>query len=101
MVTEQPQEHAEWVEDQLRYRVLLSVYERAGAHCATSVLAEQVESDVNLPGDTLSDELALLEEWKYLFTVGPGPRICITPKGIRYIEQSAGRRKSLRIRTFR
>lgn len=87
----------EWKDERTRYRILDSVYRRAGGTCTESVAASAIADDLGIASDRLRRILAQLAEGGYLFAVGPGPLVCITPRGIRYIEKSAGRRKSLRL----
>jgi hypothetical protein len=90
-------ENPKWREERLCYQVLRAVYERAGGDCTATTTGAVLQSDLPIDADDLFRILRLLEEHRYLFRVGPGPELCITPKGIRYIEWAAGRRQTLRI----
>lgn len=91
-------EHPEWRVERLSYQALRAVYRRTGGNCTVSTTGATLRSDLSIPAEDLFNILGLLEEHGYLFRVGPGPELCITPKGIRYIERAAGRRQSLRLR---
>lgn len=91
-------EYPEWLDEQLCYRVLRAVYQRTGGDCTASTTGSVLQSDLPVDAGDVFRILALLEEHHYLFRVGPGPELCITPKGIRYIERGAGRRQTLRLR---
>ena len=86
-----------WNEEQLRYRVLGAAHRHTGGDCTRSVVGAALGADLDVPYEELHRVLSCLEEHGYLFHIGPGPRLCITPKGIRYIERAAGRRRSLRL----
>jgi hypothetical protein len=85
-----------WSEEQLRYRVLRWVYERAGGTCTTCVTGEEIGSSLGLCYEDLFRVVYFLESRHFLFRMDAGFRLCVTPKGIRYIERVAGRRRSLR-----
>lgn len=91
-------ENPEWLEERLCYGVLRAVYERTGGGCTATTTGAALQSDLSVDAEDLFRIVRLLEEHQYLFLVGPGPELCITPKGIRYIERAAGRRQSLRLR---
>lgn len=97
-----PQEPAQpaWTEEQLRYRVLHWVYERAGGTCTHTVTGEEIGAGLELRYEDLFRVVYFLESHHYLFRMDTGFRVCVTPKGIRYIEQAAGRRRSLRLHTL-
>lgn len=85
-----------WSEERLRYRVLRTVYKRAGADCLRTITGPEVGAELNLPYETLYRAVQALVEAGYLIHLGAGPRICITPLGLRYVEELAGRRESVR-----
>jgi hypothetical protein len=87
----------EWREERLRYRILRAVYDRAGGDCIRGVTTPEVGAGVALPPERIEGDLRLLAEYGFLFNVEGDWRYCITPKGIRYIERTAGRRLSVRI----
>lgn len=91
-----PTERTEWDEERLRYAVLSTIYERAGASCERSVTGTQVGAALDLRYEDLFRIIHYLERNDYLKYLDAGPRVCITPRGLRYVEELAGRRRSLR-----
>lgn len=90
----------QWSEERLRYQVLRAIYERAGADCTRSITATEIGARLEIDYENLFRVLGFLEEHQYLLRVGPEPLVCITLKGIRYIEKAAGRRQSLRVGAY-
>ncbi len=86
----------EWSEERLRYRILRTVYERTGANCIHTLTATEIGSHLSVGYEDLFRIIHFLSEHHFLFPIGEGPRVCITPKGIRYIEKAAGRRMTVR-----
>ncbi len=89
-------EPAEWSEEQLRYRVLRAVYDKGGARCERTVTGTTIGADLDLRYEDLFRVIHFLEFNGFLDYLGAGPRVCITPKGVHYVAEAAGRRKSLR-----
>ena len=89
--------HPERWEERLRYDVLRAAYDRAGADCARSVSAAEIGAGLDVRHEDLFRIVYVLDSRHYLRCVGPGPRVCITERGIRYIEEEAGRRRTLRL----
>lgn len=87
---------SEWDEERLRYNVLSTIYERAGASCESTVIGTEVGTVLDLKHEDLFRVIHFLEYNGYLKYLGAGPRVCITDKGLRYVEEIAGRRRSLR-----
>jgi len=87
---------ANWREERLRYNILRVVYDLAGARCDKVVTGSEIGSLLDLRYEDLFRIIHFLENHAYLTYLGPGPRVCITDRGIRYIEQLALRRRSLR-----
>jgi predicted transcriptional regulator len=88
---------SEWSEERLRYTVLRSIYERVGADCAATTTATQIGAELSIGYEELFRTISALVQHGYLFEVAEGPRVCITPRGIRYIEKAAGRRMTIRL----
>jgi hypothetical protein len=86
----------EWSEERLRYRILRTIYDRTGADCVTSMTATEIGTYLSVGYEDLFRVIHFLAEHQFLFPIAEGPRVCITPKGIRYIEKAAGRRMTLR-----
>lgn len=88
--------HYEWRREQLRYQVLQWVYERTGADCSLPVTGTQVGAALRLPYEELYRVIHFLEDRGYLRYLGAGPTVCITDKGIRYLEVDSRKRQSIR-----
>lgn len=95
--TPQQTERPEWREERLRYQILRSVYDQTGGDCAHTVSATQLLRAQPVRYEDLFQAVHFLAERGYLFLMGEGLLVCVTPKGVRYIERSAGRRQSLRL----
>jgi hypothetical protein len=93
-------ETAEWNEEQLRYQVLRAVYDKGGARCERTVTGTTIGADLDLRYEDLFRVIHFLEFNGFLNYLGAGPRVCITQKGIHYVDEAAGRRKSLRSATM-
>ena len=86
----------EWDEERLRYEVLSTVYELSGAVCQRAVTGSQIGAALGLRYEDLFRAIQYLEQYGFLKYMDSGARMCITPKGLRYVEELAGRRRSLR-----
>lgn len=86
----------EWRREQLRYRVLAWVYEQTGTNCELPVTGTQIGAALGLPYEELYRVIHFLEDRGYLSYRGAGPRVCITEKGISYLEIDARKRRSIR-----
>jgi hypothetical protein len=86
----------EWGEERLRYRILKTVYDRAGAQCEKTVTGSEIGAALDLRYEDLFRVVHFLEHNGYLIYLGAGPRVCISGKGIGYIEKAAARRRSVR-----
>ena len=86
----------EWTEEQLRYRVLVTVYALTGAGCEEEVAGAAIEAALGLRFEDLCRLIHFLEYHGFLDYRGSGPRVGITKKGIDYIRQTARRRQSIR-----
>ena len=85
-----------WDEERLRYEVLSTIYELAGAVCQRAVTGTQIGAALDLRYEDLFRAIQYLEQRGFVKHLDSGPRVCITPKGLRYVEELAGRRRSLR-----
>lgn len=79
-----------------RYEVLQRIYQRAEGDCALEMHAREVGTEMGLTPEETFQIVHFLESRGFLAYLGAGPRICITEKGVRYIEREAGRRRSIR-----
>ncbi len=86
----------EWREEQLRFRILRAVYDRAGADCEHAVSGTEIGTDLDLRFEELFRGIHFLEYHGYLNYLSVGPKVCLTAKGIAFIEEDAGRRRSVR-----
>ena len=86
----------DWTEEQMRYKVLDAVYGRAGAQCDREVTGTEIGAQLDLRYEDLFRLIHFLEYHGYLLYLGAGPRVCVTRKGVEYIEEVAGRRRSVR-----
>lgn len=86
----------EWRREQLRYQVLDWVYDRTGADCSLTVTGTQIGAGLGLSYEELYRIIHFLEDRGYLSYLGVGPRVCITEKGVRYLETESRKRKSIR-----
>jgi hypothetical protein len=91
-----PSEQSEWREEALRYQVLRAVYDRAGAKCHTVVTGSQIGATLGLTFDDLFRLTYWLDVNEYITCIDLDSRICITEKGIQYMEHLAGRRRTIR-----
>jgi hypothetical protein len=87
---------SEWGEERLRYSILETVYHRAGGSCEQVVTGAEIGATLGLRYEDLFRVIHFLEHHGYLTYLGSGPRVCITDKGLRYIEEFAARRRSVR-----
>jgi DNA-binding IclR family transcriptional regulator len=85
-----------WSEERLRYRVLRLIYERSDGSYARSVTATEVGTELDLAYEDVFRVMDYLAERGYLFRLDDDSRVCITPRGMRYVEQTAGRRQTVR-----
>lgn len=89
-------ERHEWRREQVRYRVLAWVYDRTGVNCDVAVTGTQIGAALGLSYEELYRVIHFLEDRGYLDYQGAGPTVCITAKGIRYLEVDARKRRSIR-----
>lgn len=86
----------QWGEEQLRYRILKAIYDRTGGRCERVVTGSEIGAYLDLRYEDLFRVVHFLEHHSFLQYLGAGPRVCLTGKGLRYIEEVAGKRKSIR-----
>jgi DNA-binding IclR family transcriptional regulator len=86
----------DWGEEKLRFRVLRAVYERAGHDCGHPITGSEIGAALHLRFEDLFRVVHFLEYHGYLQYLGAGPRVCITPKGLHYIDEGANRRQTVR-----
>lgn len=91
-----PRDRAAERRERQRYEILEGVYQRTGENCETPVSGLQVGQERGLRREETFRCVQHLAQRGYLFYVGAGPRVCITPRGIRYLNQESGRRRSVR-----
>jgi hypothetical protein len=85
-----------WQEERLRYEVLRFVYDHAGASCMHEVTGSQIGAALQLNYEELYRIVHFLENRGYLRYLGAGPRVCLSDDGIRYLEELAVRRRTVR-----
>jgi len=91
-----PLDRPEWNEEQLRYRILRTIFERAGTQCDVGVSVNEIGTELDLRFEDLFRSLSFLDERGYLTHLAAEARVCLAEKGVRYIQEGAGRRRSLR-----
>jgi hypothetical protein len=90
------QEPFDWREERLRYQVLRFVYDTVGPECEAIVNGAQIGTALALGFDELLRVVLWLDGHGYVHQLSGGSRLCLTPKGVAYLEESGGRRRSLR-----
>ncbi len=85
-----------WREERQRYAVLQLMYERTGARCEVALTGPEIGAALGLTFEDLFRLTYWLEDRGYIIHLGTGPRTCLSPKGIRYIEELAGHRRTIR-----
>lgn len=86
----------EWRQERLRYHIPRWIYETTGANCEIEVTGPQVGVALGLSYEELYRAINFLHEHGYLAYRGVGPRVCLTGRGIEYLEVLAKRRESVR-----
>lgn len=87
---------AKWRVQRQLYRVLLQIHRHADGRCTQAVQARQFAHQLRMPLEELYRAVYDLTVRGYLDYLGAGPRVCITEKGLEYIEHGARRRQSIR-----
>lgn len=86
---------AEWRE-QRRYALLERLYLLTGDDCSTAISDWQMETELGVPREEAASLTNDLVQSKYMAFMGEGQRVCITEKGIEYLQTGAWRRRSIR-----
>jgi Mn-dependent DtxR family transcriptional regulator len=81
--------------EQRRYDFLERFYLLTGEECGAAIRASEIEGELGVP---LDESVSMVQDLKRLgYVAFEGPtRICITEKGIAYVQQGAWRRRSIR-----
>ena len=84
--------------ERARYRILEFVYLHVGGNCSTPLAPMRIFDDLGYPADSGMQAIRFLVKEGFLDSTGSeyGQGICLTDKGIQYIQQNAWRRRSLR-----
>lgn len=82
--------------ERVRFDILRSVYERGWAEGETPVRALDVGLAMGLSREEIFRTVLDLTQRSYLSFCAAGPQVCITDKGVAYLEKGAGRRHSIR-----
>ncbi len=79
-----------------RYAVLEQLYLLTGENCEHAVSPREIETQLETSAATQLLEVEDLVRLGYMQHARGGGKICITEKGIRYLQQDAWRRRSVR-----
>jgi hypothetical protein len=82
--------------ERIRFDILRNVYERCWAEGDTPVRALDVGLAMGLSREEIFRTVLDLTQRSYLSFCAAGPQVCITEKGIAYLQKGAGRRHSIR-----
>lgn len=96
LMTSRPGIRPEWGEQRLRYSILRAVYDRTEGRVDRPVTGSEIGAMLNLRYEDLYRVVHFLEYNGYLAYLGSGPRVSITDQGVRYIEDLADRRRTIR-----
>lgn len=91
-----PRDSARERRERLRFQVLREIYDRARARCDVLLSGQTIREALRISREDAFRSIYDLEHRGFLSYRGAGPRICITEKGISYLEREAGRRRSIR-----
>lgn len=83
-------------QERRRYQVLEWIYEITGEDCDAVVHASQLGEALGISREEAFRIVEHLAYHGYLRYVGAGPQVCITEKGLRYLQTNAWRRRSVR-----
>ena len=86
----------DWREERLRYQVLRFIFDTVGSDCELVVTASQIGTALALGFDDVLRIEMWLDAHGYVHHLGGGGRVCLTARGIAYLEGEGGRRRSLR-----
>ncbi|HEV2132073.1 MAG TPA: hypothetical protein VGR27_13255 [Longimicrobiaceae bacterium] len=82
--------------EQRRYAFLEQLYLLTGENCEHAVSLGEVEAQLAISAAVRLPELEDLVRLGYVQDAGAGGKICITQKGIEYLQSDAWRRRSIR-----
>jgi hypothetical protein len=82
--------------ERIRFDILRNVYERSWSEGDTPVRALDVGLAMGLSREEIFRTVLDLTQRSYLSFCAAGPQVCITDKGIAYLQKGAGRRHSVR-----
>lgn len=86
----------DWRDERLRYQVLRFVYDRVGPDCLAVLTAPEIGGALALTDDDVLRVVSWLTDHGYVRHFGARPSVCLTERGIEYLESDARRRHSLR-----
>jgi hypothetical protein len=87
----------QWEEEKLRYRTLRAIYDRTMGRFDQVVTGPELKRFLDVKYEDLFRVVHFLEHHAFLRYLGAGPRVSLTEKGLHYIEEEAGKRRSLRL----
>ncbi len=79
-----------------RYAVLEQLYLLTGEDCEHAVSPGEIETQMEMPAATQLPVVRDLVRMGYMQYAGSGGNICLTEKGVRYLQKDAWRRRSVR-----
>ena len=82
--------------ERIRFDILRNVYERCWSESDAPVRALDVGLAMGLSREEIFRTVLDLTQRSYLSFCAAGPQVCITEKGIAYLQKGAGRRRSIR-----
>jgi DNA-binding IclR family transcriptional regulator len=86
----------DWRDERLRYQVLRLVYDRVGPDCLAVLTGTEIGAALALNEEDVLRVVEWLAEHGYVRHYGSRPNVCLTERGIEYLESAARRRQSLR-----
>ena len=82
--------------ERVRFDILRNVYERCWSEGDAPVRALDIGLAMGLSREEIFRTVLDLTQRSYLSICAAGPQVCITEKGIAYVQKGAGRRRSIR-----
>jgi hypothetical protein len=82
--------------ERVRFDILRSVYERCWSEGNAPVRALDIGLAMGLSREEIFRTVLDLTQRSYLSFCAAGPQVCITEKGMTYMQKGAGRRRSIR-----
>lgn len=79
-----------------RYAFLEQLYLLTGENCERAISPREIETQMETPAAAHRSEVEDLVRRGYVQYAGRGGEICVTEKGIRYLQKDAWRRRSVR-----